>query len=102
MKKSILIYADWEEDISIMTPDECHNFMMNIFRNARGEKPYLRNRTEEMHWLQIRRILEINKDKYEKRAQRSRDNGKKGGRPQNSNEQENPENPAGYFETQKT
>ena len=93
-KKSILIYSDWEEDIKMMTPPEVQNFMLNIFRNARGEEPYLPTRHEQMHWLQISRILNINKDKYEKRAARSRENGKKGGRPSN------PENPAGYNETQ--
>ena len=92
MKKSILIYADWEEDIKIMTPAEVQNFMLNIFRNARGEEPYLPTRAEQMHWLQIKRILEINKVKYEKSAERSRQNGAAGGRPKN--------NPVGYSETQ--
>ena len=91
MKKSILIYADWEEDIKMMTPFEVQNFMLNIFRNARGEQPYLPSRAEQMHWLQIERILNINKEKYEKRAERSRENGTKGGRPTN-----NPDNPVGY------
>ena len=97
MKKSILIYADWEEDIKMMTPPEVQNFMLNIFRNSRGEQPYLPTRAEQMHWLQIERILNINKEKYEKQAERSRQNGAKGGRPTN-----NPENPMGYSETQKT
>lgn len=94
MKKTIIIYSDWEEDIKMMTPPEVQNFILNIFRNAKGEEPYLPTRAEQMHWLQIKRILEINKDKYEKRAQRSRENGMKGGR------KKNPENPTGYFETQ--
>jgi type IV secretory pathway component VirB8 len=90
MKKSILIYSDWEEDIKMMTPEEVQNFMLNIFRNARGKEPYLPTRAEQMHWLQIKRILEINKEKYQARAERSRENGAKGGRPNN---------PAGYSET---
>jgi hypothetical protein len=91
MKKSILIYSDWEEDIKLMTPSEVQNFMLNIFRNARGEEPYLPSKHEQFHWLQIKRILDINKVKYEKRAERSRENGAKGGRPNN---------PTGYSETQ--
>ena len=91
MKKSILIYSDWEEDIKLMTPNEVQNFMLNIFRNARGEEPYLPSKHEQFHWLQIKRILDINKVKYEKRAERSRENGAKGGRPNN---------PTGYSETQ--
>ena len=94
MKKSILIYSDWEEDIKMMEPHEVQNFMLNIFRNARGEQPYLPTKHEQMHWLQIRRILDINKEKYEKRAERSRENGKLGGRPNNLN------NTTGYSETQ--
>lgn len=86
MKKSILIYADWEDDMKLMTSDEVKNFMLNIFRNARGEQPYLPSKHEQFHWLQISRVLEINKDKYEKRAQRSRENGKLGGRPANNQE----------------
>ena len=78
MKKSILIYSDWEEDIKLMTPNEVQNFMLNIFRNARGEEPYLPSKHEQFHWLQIKRILDINKVKYEKRAERSRENGAKG------------------------
>lgn len=97
MKKSILIYSDWEEDIKMMTPQEVQNFMLNIFRNARNEPPYLPTRAEQMHWLQIERILNINKEKYEKQAERSRINGKKGGRPSNEN---NSENPMGFYETQ--
>jgi hypothetical protein len=91
MKKSILIYSDWEEDIKLMSPSEVQNFMLNIFRNARGEDPYLPSKHEQFHWLQIKRILDINKVKYEKRAERSRENGAKGGRPNN---------PTGYSETQ--
>jgi type IV secretory pathway component VirB8 len=91
MKKSIIIYADWEEDVKLMSPEEAQNFLLNIFRNAKGEQPYLSSRAEQMHWLQIKRILEINKEKYEKRAARSRENGAKGGRPNN---------PTGYEETQ--
>ena len=74
-----------------MTPNEVQNFMLNIFRNARGEEPYLPSKHEQFHWLQIKRILDINKVKYEKRAERSRENGAKGGRPNN---------PTGYSETQ--
>jgi hypothetical protein len=92
MKKSILIYSDWEEDIKLMTPVEAQNFMLNIFRNSRGEEPYLPSKHEQFHWLQIKRVLEINKEKYEKRAERSRENGSLGGRPRN--------NPTGYLETQ--
>ena len=92
MKKSILIYSDWEEDIKLMTPVEVQNFMLNIFRNSRGEEPYLPTKHEQFHWLQVKRILEINKEKYERRSQRSRENGAKGGRPTN--------NPTGYTETQ--
>jgi hypothetical protein len=66
--------------------------MLNIFRNSRGEEPYLPTKHEQFHWLQIRRVLEINKEKYEKRAERSRENGSLGGRPKN--------NPTGYLETQ--
>ena len=88
MKKAILIYSDWEEDIKLMTSDEAKNFMLNIFRNSRGEKPYLPSKHEQFHWLQVKRVLEINKEKYEKRAERSRQNGKQGGRPAN--------NPTGY------
>ena len=91
MKKSILIYSDWEEDIKEMTPEEVQNFMLNIFRNSRGEEPYLPTRVQKMHWMQIERILNINKDKYEQRAERSRQNGALGGRPKN--------NPEGYEET---
>ena len=95
MKNTIMIYSDWEEDIKLMTPAEVQNFMLNIFRNARGEEPYLPTRAEQMHWLQIKRILEINKVKYEKQAERSRQNGLQGGRPKN-----NPLGFVGYSETQ--
>lgn len=84
-KKSIIIYADWEDDIKMMTPDEVQNFILNIFRHAKGEPPYLRNRTEQMHWLQIERILTININKWNERAERSRQNGKKGGAPKGNN-----------------
>ena len=91
-KKSILIYSDWKEDIEEMTADEAKNFILNVIRNSNGEEVILPTRAEKMHWMQIKRILDINKDKYEKRAQRSRENGARGGRPEN--------NPAGYSETQ--
>lgn len=89
-----MIYLDWEEDIKMMDPKEAQNFILNIIRDAKGEQPYLPSRVEQMHWLQIKRILDINKDKYEKQAQRSRENGMKGGR------KKNPQNPTGFFETQ--
>ena len=83
MKKGILIYADWEDDIKMMEPHEVQNFILNIFRNARGEQPYLPTKHENWHWRQIERVLNINKEKYERAAERSRENGKNGGRPKN-------------------
>jgi hypothetical protein len=77
-----------------MSPAEAQNFILNIFRNSRDEEPYLPSKHEQFHWLQIRRVLEINKVKYEKQVQRSRENGKKGGRPNNL------ENPVGFSITQ--
>jgi hypothetical protein len=50
-------------------------------------------------WLSMERDFKVQEENYMKTVERNRLNGKKGGRPKT---QDNPKNPLGYLETQKT
>jgi len=50
-------------------------------------------------WLSMERDFKVQEENYMKTVERNRLNGKKGGRPKT---QDNPKNPMGYLETQKT
>ena len=100
-KKSFLLYDDMAAPVETLSDEEAGQLFKYIFayRNkTNGVKPL--GVGAAMAFQFIKQQLERDGVKWEEKAENSRKNGSKGGRP--PKEIENPENPVGYFETQKT
>ena len=99
-KVAFMFYMSWEQQVDLMTDVELRRFIKNLCRYAEGEPIELPTREEKLCWLGILPALKINDEKYEKKVQANRENGKLGGAPkgnQNASKdkttQINPEQP---------
>jgi hypothetical protein len=80
-KKAFMFYMNWEQQVDLMTDVELRRFIKNLCRYADGEPIELPTREEKLCWLGIVPALKINDEKYEKKVQANRENGKLGGAP---------------------
>jgi len=102
-RTSFLFYLSWRTQINDMNDDELRRFINNLINWHEGEEIELPTREDRFIWNGVLPGLESNSDKYETQANANRENGKKGGRPRKSKEtQDNPNNPMGFSETQKS
>lgn len=86
---------NWEEQIDEMTNVEMRRFIKNLCRHSNDEEVELPTRIERAFWNGILPALEINKSKYEKKVEASKENGKLGGAPkgnQNARKEETTQN----------
>lgn len=89
-KKSIVVYADWIKKFEALTDDEAGKLIKHFFRYVNDQNPVAPDRITELSFIDIEQSLKRDLIKWEKRAERSRENGRKGGRPE---EKQNPEKP---------
>jgi len=89
-KKSIIVYADWITKFEALTDDEAGRLIKHFFRYVNDLNPVAQDRITELSFIDIQQTLKRDLVKWEKRAERSRENGNKGGRPKT---QENPKEP---------
>ncbi len=102
-RTSFLFYLSWRTQINDMNDDELRRFINNLINWHEGEEIELPTRADRFIWNGVLPGLESNVDKYETQANANRENGKKGGRPRKPKEtQDNPNNPMGFSETQKS
>jgi hypothetical protein len=102
-RTSFLFYLSWRTQINDMNDDELRRFINNLINWHEGEEIELPTREDRFIWNGVLPGLESNVDKYETQANANRENGKKGGRPRKPKEtQDNPNNPMGFSETQKS
>lgn len=80
-KKSIIVYADWIKKFEKLTDEEAGRLIKHFFRYVNDENPIAPDRITELSFIDIEQSLKRDLIKWEKRAQRSRENGKNGGRP---------------------
>ena len=99
-KKSFLFYLSWKKQLDDLDDIELRRFIYNLIKYHEGEELDLPTKTDRLAWNGILTGLEINQDKYEKKVQANRENGKLGGAPkgnQNASKdkttQINPEQP---------
>ena len=93
-KKSFIFYTSWKKNIEMMEDDELRRFINNLINHTEGNEINLPTRMEKMLWNDLVEVLNHNERKREMTAERSRQNGLKGGRPQTQN------NPVGFNKTQ--
>lgn len=89
-KKGVLIYADWIKKFEVLQDEEAGKLIKHFFRYINDLNPIAPDRITELSFIDIENTLKRDLKKWEKRADRSRENGKKGGRPV---EVENPKKP---------
>ncbi len=94
-KKSFLFYLSWKKQLDDLDDIELRRFIYNLIKYHEGEEIDLPTKTDRLAWNGILTGLEINQDKYEKRVQANRENGKLGGAPkgnQNASKEKSTEN----------
>lgn len=80
-KKSIVVYADWIKKFETLDDDEAGRLIKHFFRYVNDLNPVAPDRITEISFIDIESCLKRDLVKWEKRAERSRENGKSGGRP---------------------
>lgn len=89
-KKSIVVYSDWMKKFEVLTDDEAGKLIKHFFRYVNDLNPVAPDRITELSFIDIEQSLKRDLVKWELRAERSRENGKSGGRP---HKDINPEKP---------
>jgi hypothetical protein len=80
-KKAFLFYLNWKDQIDDLDDIELRRFIHNLIKYHSGEEIDLPAKADRLVWRGILPGLEANQDKYEKRVQANRENGKLGGAP---------------------
>lgn len=103
-KNSFPFYYNWEDSINELTDPELRSFILNLIHYHQGKEVILATREEKFLWNGILPALKFNEEKYRKRSEASRENGKLGGRPKvtqhNLDNLDNLDNQVGLIETQ--
>jgi hypothetical protein len=95
MKKSFVLYADQLELLEDLNVEQKAWLLDALFSYACGNDVIPPDPQLKIIYRVFTSQIKRDKDKWDTRAERSRENGAKGGRPPN-----NPENPVGFSETQ--
>lgn len=99
MKDTFLMCKDWEKHMALLTMEQRGQLLTAIFAyQARGELPQ-GDPMVQLTFSFMRSFFEESEARYDARVQANQQNGAKGGRPRKG---DNPENPLGFSETQKT
>lgn len=80
-KKGVLVYADWIKKFEALSDDEAGRLIKHFFKYVNDLNPVAPDRITELSFIDIESSLKRDLIKWEKRAERSRENGKSGGRP---------------------
>lgn len=82
-KKSIVVYSDWINKFEVLTDEEAGRLIKHFFRYVNDLNPAFPDRITELSFIDIQQQLKRDLVKWEQRAERSRENGRNGGRPKN-------------------
>ena len=91
-KKGFILYADQIEVFKLLNNEQAGQLIKHVLAYVNDENPTLTNPLLEMAFVPIKQQLKRDLDKWEKRAERSKQNGKLGGRPPK------PKKPSGLIE----
>ena len=79
-KKSIIVYADWQEQFDSLTDEEAGKLIKHFFSYVNDENP-TSDRLTELMFIPLKKALKRDLRKYESYIDKQKSNGKKGGRP---------------------
>lgn len=89
-KKGVIVYASWIKKFEALSDEEAGVLIKHFFRYVNDLNPIAPDRTTKLMFIDIEDTLKRDLIKWEKRAERSRENGNKGGRPPIDNNLEKP------------
>lgn len=81
-KKSIIVYADWINKFEALKDAEAGRLIKHLLRYVNDLDPVAPDRITQLSFIDIEQSLKRDLVKWEDRAERSRKNGKAGGRPE--------------------
>lgn len=81
MRKSFMFYLNWKTQLDILSDKELRRFINNLISWHQDENVELKTKSDSLVWNGVLPALEVNDDKWNSRADKSRENGKLGGRP---------------------
>lgn len=91
MRKSFMFYLTWKSQLDVLTDKELRRLVYNLISWHQGEEIELKTKSDQLVWNGILPALEVNDIKWKNQSERSRENGKLGGRPSKSITQETQE-----------
>ena len=95
-KKSFVLYTDYQELFNELSDEDAGQLIKHIFSYVNDENPKTENPFVKLSFIAIKKQFKRDLVKWEKSAERSRENGKLGGRPPKPKEtQVNPDKPSG-------
>lgn len=80
-KKSFLFYLNWKDQIDDLDDQELRRLINNLIKYHSGEEVNLQTKVDRLVWNGILPGLESNLDKWDRKVQANRENGKLGGVP---------------------
>ena len=95
-RKAFMFYLNWQEQIGELDDQELRRFIVNLINYHEGKKIVLETKVDRIMWQGIQTALKINDEKYLNKAAANRENGKSGGRPPKTKNDENPSIPDGF------
>ncbi len=87
-KKKIIVYSDWLQKFEALTDEEAGKLIKHFFRYVNDLNPEYPDRITELSFIDIKNTLKRDLELWEKRAEKSRENGKLGGRQKKETESE--------------
>lgn len=76
-----MFYLTWKSQLDVLSDKELRRFINNLIMWHNGQEIELKTKSDQLVWNGILPALEVNDEKWNSRAESSRENGKKGGRP---------------------
>jgi|TARA_R110000744_G_scaffold304637_1_gene413153 hypothetical protein len=89
-KKSFVFYCDWADTFKSLPKEDGYDLLMHLLSYVNDEDPQSDSVLVNAVFQNIKNTLKRDLAMYEHRADRSRQNGKKGGRPKNPTEPKEP------------
>lgn len=78
---SFVLYQEYEQYLSFLSDEEAGQLFRALFIFSKGEKPDIKSPAVGIAYTAITNQMARDREKYEKKVQTNRENGKKGGRP---------------------
>ena len=92
VKKGFILYLDYEEHINLLTDEQLGQLIRAIFEYEKTRETPELDGIIKMAFSFIKAQLDRDREKYERKVQKNRENGAKGGRPRKvENQMENKE-----------